>query len=182
MDPQPTSAGKLARVVTGRSSELRSALGGLDFLVNGEVLKTRVHGDYHLGQVLKTAESWAIIDFEGEPLRSIEERRGLHTPLKDIAGMLRSFNYARHTAARSGVVDAESWEAVARRAFLPAYLERARDGGAQFLPTSDAALQRALAALELEKALYELEYELGNRPDWVEIPLAALAAGVSTPR
>jgi trehalose synthase-fused probable maltokinase len=182
MDSLPDSAREPARLVGDVAPELRSVLGGLDVLGGGEVLKTRVHGDYHLGQVLKTADGWTIIDFEGEPLRPIAERRARHTPLKDAAGMLRSFDYARHTAARSGVDNAEAWEEAARRAFLDAYLQRAREGGARFLPDSDAALHRALAALELDKALYELEYELGNRPDWVEIPLAALAAGVATPR
>ncbi len=172
----------LAHEFLAHQAAAQRIIDGLDALAGAGVAKTRIHGDYHLGQVLKTADSWIILDFEGEPLRSIAERRARHTPLKDVAGMLRSFNYACHVAARTTAaasggarINDESWEALARRAFLDAYLDQATSTHAPFLPSSDAALHVALAALELEKALYELEYELGNRPDWVEIPLAFLA-------
>ncbi len=178
---RPGSAQSLAQRAIGRSEALRAIIGHFEILADAGVAKTRVHGDYHLGQVLKTAVSWVVIDFEGEPLRPIAERRALHSPLKDVAGMLRSFNYARHAAERSGAVGADTWEVAARRAFLGAYCERARAGGARFLPGSGEAVSRALAALEVEKALYELEYELGNRPDWAEIPLRALAEELTPP-
>jgi maltose alpha-D-glucosyltransferase/alpha-amylase len=185
---------ELARVVLEDEARLRATIEGLEILVSGTVVKTRHHGDYHLGQVLETDDGWVILDFEGEPLRPLAERRALHTPLRDVAGLLRSLDYARHAAVRDAVTAdrqtdtigraedaalpklAATWARLARRAFLDAYLAEARRGGARFLPQTDAALTRALDALEGEKALYELEYELGNRPDWVEIPLAALAA------
>jgi len=166
---------------------LRDTVDGLMWLADGTLTKTRHHGDYHLGQVLKTADSWVVIDFEGEPLRPIAERRARHTPLKDVAGMLRSLSYAAAVAARERPLSTGSspraafgsrlrtWERRARRAFLDAYLGKARSAGATFLPRSRAGVRSVLAALELEKAVYELEYELDNRPDWVAIPLRALA-------
>ncbi len=174
----------------------------LSVLADGRIVKTRHHGDYHLGQVLDTGESWVILDFEGEPLRPLAERRARQSPLRDVAGMLRSFDYARHAALRasdgerakvSARVHAPSttgapaasaanlaallatWTRFARQAYLNAYLDAARAGGAAFLPASDADVRRALSVLELGKALYELEYEMGNRPAWVTIPLTALA-------
>ncbi|MBA2447375.1 MAG: hypothetical protein H0V51_05045 [Chloroflexi bacterium] len=162
----------------------REMVAGLDALADGGTVKTRIHGDYHLGQVLKTADGFVVIDFEGEPLRPLAERRARHTPLKDAAAMLRSFSYARHAAMRVASASAElttrdsplaTWERQARRAFLDAYVGTCRQGGAHFLPQSEDALRRVLVALELEKSLYELEYELDNRPDWLAIPLAALA-------
>jgi len=149
----------------------------------GATLKSRYHGDYHLGQVLLQKLDFIITDFEGEPARSFEERRAKHSPLKDVAGMLRSFNYARWTALRQaleGHADyerlaphAEAWEARARRAFLGAYDEAARASG---LYASFDDLRELLELFELEKALYELRYELNNRPGWVGIPLAGILA------
>ncbi|MBV9895951.1 MAG: sugar phosphotransferase [Chloroflexi bacterium] len=140
-------------------------------------LKTRHHGDYHLGQVLERDDgSFVIIDFEGEPSRPLAQRREKRSPLRDVAGLLRSLDYARTTAARSssasnpgGVARATAWYAAAREAFLSAYLPKART----LLPADCAP---ALAALELEKAAYEVMYELNNRPDWLPIPLAAFSA------
>ena len=178
---------ELAGIVLEDEGRLRAAIEGLEILVSGAVIKTRHHGDYHLGQVLETDDGWVILDFEGEPLRPLAERRALHTPLRDVAGLLRSLDYARHAAVRRDGdggqhrdqaqprILADTWARLARRAFLDAYLAEARRGDARFLPQTDAALKQALDALEGEKALYELEYELGNRPDWVEIPLEALA-------
>ncbi|HWC14723.1 MAG TPA: hypothetical protein VG929_09015 [Actinomycetota bacterium] len=142
--------------------------------------KTRVHGDLHLGQVLTTPRGWMILDFEGEPLRSLEERRAKRSPLKDVAGMLRSFNYASVAAlfARAEPASdewarlepwARCWEAIARERFLAGYLTRAHEG--RFLPHDRDSFGALLDALELEKALYELAYEEGHRPDWVRIPL-----------
>jgi len=143
-------------------------------------LKTRHHGDYHLGQVLEREDSsFIIIDFEGEPARPLAQRREKRSPLRDVAGMLRSFDYARHAALRSlgsGRADyarsADDWYAAVRSAFLDEYLTTVRRV-ANLVPEEVAA---PLSALELEKAAYEVLYELNNRPDWLPIPLAALSA------
>ncbi|HTS53909.1 MAG TPA: maltose alpha-D-glucosyltransferase [Burkholderiales bacterium] len=149
-----------------------------------QALKTRLHGDYHLGQVLLRNGDFVIIDFEGEPERPLEERRQKHSPLRDVASMLRSFNYARQ-AALARVTEhrpedhdrleplAAHWEGETRRAFLRAYEEGARDG---MLYGSFEEASRVLRLFELEKALYELRYELGNRPDWLAIPLRGILA------
>lgn len=139
--------------------------------------KTRHHGDYHLGQVLERDDgSFAIIDFEGEPSRPLAQRREKRPPLRDVAGMLRSLDYARTAALRAGDasdpgrdVRASTWYGAAREAFLGAYLPVA----GHLLPSDVAP---ALDALELEKAAYEVMYELNNRPDWLPIPLAAFTA------
>jgi trehalose synthase-fused probable maltokinase len=140
-------------------------------------LKTRHHGDYHLGQVLERQDgSFVIIDFEGEPAKPLAERREKRSPLRDVAGMLRSFDYARHaalgTSSQAQSKRAADWYAAARAAFLGAYLETARSNP-RLLPSD---VEAPLAALELEKAAYEVLYELNNRPDWLRIPLAAFAA------
>ncbi|MCA1648148.1 MAG: alpha-amylase, partial [Chloroflexi bacterium] len=142
-------------------------------------LKTRHHGDFHLGQVLERADaSFAIIDFEGEPSKPLERRRQRHSPLRDVAGMLRSFDYARNTALRTGDPNDPTrlqigvrWFACARAAFLQSYLQGVRQVEPALLPRD---IDGPLAALELEKAAYEVLYELNNRPDWLPIPLAAL--------
>jgi predicted trehalose synthase len=140
-------------------------------------VKLRHHGDFHLGQTLAVAdgEDFAIIDFEGEPMRPLEERRRKHTPLRDVAGMLRSLGYA----AASGAA-AAGWEADARAAFLDGY--RATAGRAPFLPADDTGFARALAVLEVEKAAYEIVYEANNRPDWVAIPVRGLVTATAALR
>lgn len=181
-----------ARIMTSLDSsdevsELRPkierSLGALDDLEDLGA-KTRVHGDLHLGQVLLTPRGWMVLDFEGEPLRPLEERRAKFSPLKDVAGMLRSFNYAA-VAALFMRADPESdawarlepwarcWEQLAREHFLSGYLTRAHEG--RFLPADREGLTILLQAFEIEKALYELAYEKGHRPDWVRIPLHGLA-------
>jgi maltose alpha-D-glucosyltransferase/alpha-amylase len=152
-------------------------------LPGAPTLKSRYHGDYHLGQVLLNKLDFIITDFEGEPARSFAERRAKHSPLKDVAGMLRSFNYARWTALRQaleGHADyerlaphAEDWEQRVRRAFLGAYEEAVRGSG---LYGDFGGVQELLELFELEKALYELRYELHNRPGWVGIPLTGILA------
>ena len=147
------------------------------------MLKTRYHGDYHLGQVLLASNDFILIDFEGEPERPFAERRRKHSPLRDVAGMLRSFNYARWSAlARacpSGEEDAAlaslaaAWESAARGAFLAAWTEGTRDSG---LYAASADALRLGALFELEKALYELRYEICNRPAWTRIPLRGVLA------
>jgi maltose alpha-D-glucosyltransferase/alpha-amylase len=149
----------------------------------GATRKTRYHGDFHLGQVLLQKLDFVIIDFEGEPARSIEERRAKHSPLKDVAGMLRSFNYAHWTALRQALEGhddlerlaphADDWETRVRRSFLGAYEEAVRGSG---LYASFDDMRELLELFELEKALYELRYELGNRPGWVGIPLQGILA------
>ena len=148
--------------------------------LNG-ALKTRHHGDYHLGQVLERDDgSFVIIDFEGEPSKPLALRREKRSPLRDVAGMLRSFDYARNAALRAGdaldpdrVRRARDWHSRVRQAFLGAYLGAVRHDAPRLLP---ADAETPLAALELEKAAYEVLYEVNNRPDWLPIPLAALAA------
>jgi maltose alpha-D-glucosyltransferase/alpha-amylase len=149
-------------------------------------VRIRTHGDYHLGQVLHTGRDFVIIDFEGEPARPIGERRIKRSPLRDIAGMLRSFHYAVYSAlfnqeARGLVREQdlsllESWGGLwhvwVSVMFLKAYLELASEG--QYLPQSREELQVLLDSYLLEKAIYELGYELNNRPDWVRIPLRGI--------
>jgi trehalose synthase-fused probable maltokinase len=147
-------------------------------------LKTRIHGDYHLGQVLQTSRGWRILDFEGEPARSLEARREKQSPLRDVAGMLRSFDYAA-TAALFARTDpgteewdrlepwAHAWEQLARDRFLSAYLSLAQIEG-RFLPTERGDLDLLLDVFELDKALYELGYERSHRPDWVRIPIRGI--------
>jgi maltose alpha-D-glucosyltransferase / alpha-amylase len=147
------------------------------------LVKTRYHGDYHLGQVLLAKNDFVIIDFEGEPARPLAERREKHSALRDVAGMLRSFSYARWTALRS-VAQAEdevarlaplgaAWEVDVRGTFLRAYDDTARGAG---LYPSFEAVRGLLELFELEKAFYELRYEMANRPSWVRIPLLGILA------
>ena len=146
-------------------------------------VKIRVHGDYHLGQVLKTPDGFAIIDFEGEPARPLAERRQKQSALRDVAGMLRSLDYAAHAVA-FGRPEAEraaalaaltAWEAQARVAFLGGYLRSLAESPALLAPATAEALRSACGPFELQKAAYELRYELDNRPDWVAIPLAGIS-------
>jgi len=132
--------------------------------------RIRCHGDYHLGQVLFTGGDFVIVDFEGEPARPLRERRLKRWALKDVAGMLRSFDYAG-LAAEAPL--GEEWARAASQAFLQAYVETAQ--GSPFLPRDDEERELLLDAMLIEKALYELRYELDHRPEWVHIPLRGLA-------
>lgn len=136
-------------------------------------LVARVHGDYHLGQVLWTAaDDWVVIDFEGEPARPLAERRRRTSPLRDVAGMLRSFAYAASAAALLHDVQApEEWEWSCRAAFLDGWRSTVDQ---RLLPAGESGLERLLELFELERLLYEVRYELGNRPDWVSIPAQGL--------
>jgi maltose alpha-D-glucosyltransferase/alpha-amylase len=144
-------------------------------------IKIRIHGDYHLGQVLVTKNDFVIIDFEGEPGHSLEQRRVKLSPLRDVAGMLRSFAYVQQSALRSVAHNeaeaarlaplARAWEMETRAAFLSAYDAAAREAKLYDFLEAGRGL---LGLFELEKALYELRYEIGNRPTWVGIPLQGI--------
>ncbi len=147
--------------------------------------RIRIHGDYHLGQVLRAKNDFVLLDFEGEPARTLEERRRKQCPLKDVAGMLRSFSYAawsgldqyvqRHPDSERTLEPwARLWENAASTAFLEAY-RQAMSADGDILPMQVQA-DALLSAYLLEKALYELLYELNNRPAWVRIPLAGILA------
>jgi len=151
-----------------------------------EAKRIRVHGDYHLGQVLSTGTDFVILDFEGEPARALSARRLKRSPISDVAGMVRSFNYAAHTAletlAARGLLTVENrdgvaaWSAYWRRwvsaTFLRAYLETMR--GSTLLPRERAQLEVLLNAYLIDKAVYELGYELNNRPTWLGIPFEGI--------
>jgi trehalose synthase-fused probable maltokinase len=150
-------------------------------------VRTRIHGDYHLGQVLYTGTDFVIIDFEGEPARPLSQRRLKCSPLQDVAGMLRSFHYAAHAPllASTGSVNvddsnreklngwAEVWAKWVSDRYLEEYLKTAR--GADFMPPSREEIMALLQLHVLEKAVYELGYELNNRPEWVAIPLEGIS-------
>jgi trehalose synthase-fused probable maltokinase len=132
--------------------------------------KIRIHGDLHLGQVLRVGGDWVIFDFEGEPARSFTQRREKYTPLKDVAGMLRSLAYAQAAIELENAAPGDR-ALPCRKAFLEAYLDRVRGSG--LLP-SGPSLEIVLDAFELERVVYELRYELQSRPDWVPIPIRSL--------
>ena len=156
--------------IRGRGEEVRDRL-RLWTQVGGTGKVIRHHGDFHLGQTLWASDHWVIIDFEGEPARSLLERRRKRSPLRDVAGMLRSFSYAASAAQLlRGIEPPPGWEAKARAEFLAGY----RSTIDPSLVPSGVALDKLLAVFELEKAVYELRYELDNRPDWVGIPVAGI--------
>ena len=145
-------------------------------------VRIRIHGDYHLGQVLRTEEDFMILDFEGEPARSLTERRLKQPPLKDVAGMLRSFSYAAYAALFTFTLNAaddygllapwaDTWQHWIGEAFLTSYRSSA---GADLVVQDPWEFDRLLGAFVLEKALYELKYELNNRPHWLGIPLVGI--------
>jgi maltose alpha-D-glucosyltransferase/alpha-amylase len=199
--PEATAAS--ARRLLGREGEL---LASFRRIVDRPVRASRIrlHGDYHLGQVLWTGKDFVIIDFEGEPLRSVGERRLKRSPLRDVAGMLRSFDYAAWTALRQhwellppagrpgvaerGIAGAALWGAWLGAEFVRAYVATARAARPDLLPPDAADTDLVLRTWLMEKALYEVRYELNSRPDWVEIPLRAVhqlldegtAAGTAT--
>ncbi len=162
-------------------------------ILSGKIsaMRIRCHGDYHLGQLLYTGKDFVIIDFEGEPTRSLGERRLKRSPLRDVAGMIRSFHYAAYVAlfgqaggqsGASGMIRradearlepwAQRWYECVTAAFLRSYLEVAE--AALFLPQDRQEFQRLLEAFLLEKAMYELGYELGHRPFWIKVPVRGI--------
>jgi maltose alpha-D-glucosyltransferase/alpha-amylase len=186
-DALPAALAPQIDAVLGARAALDARLAG--FVARGDAgAKTRLHGDYHLGQVLVTGADFVIVDFEGEPGRGLDERRQKHSPLRDVAGMLRSFSYAaafafdKATSQRPQdqarvVAPLVAWRQASVAAFLGAYRDAIRGSSAY---PSDAATADALVELfVLEKTLYELRYELANRVDWVRIPLAGLAQQIT---
>jgi trehalose synthase-fused probable maltokinase len=157
--------------IAGRGEEIRDRLQMMSHVGTGGRM-IRHHGDLHLGQTLWTPERWVVIDFEGEPARPLTERRRRRSPLRDVAGMLRSFAYAASASQilRSNPVPGD-WELRAREAFLDGYFECME---MSLLPTGQRAIESLLGIFELEKAVYELRYELDNRPEWVGIPVAGI--------
>jgi maltokinase len=157
--------------ITGRLEELRDVLALLSHTGTGGML-IRIHGDYHLGQTLLTPSGWVVIDFEGEPARPLRERRRKRSPLRDVAGLLRSISYARLVSEVLGGIDVpDEWESQARQAFLDGYMEHI---DLALLPAGAQALAKLLAIFELEKVIYELRYELDNRPDWLAVPVRGI--------
>jgi predicted trehalose synthase len=160
--------------IAGRGEEIRDRLQMLSHAGAGGRL-IRHHGDLHLGQTLRTGgrdPKWLILDFEGEPARPLTERRRKRSPLRDVAGMLRSFAYVASASEllRSNPVP-DGWEQRARSAFLEGYMARV---DVNLLPPSQAGIESLLAIHELERAIYELRYELDNRPEWLAIPAAGI--------
>ncbi|MBW4574512.1 MAG: maltose alpha-D-glucosyltransferase [Aphanothece sp. CMT-3BRIN-NPC111] len=178
----PPDTQQLAHTLLNRQEQLMERFKSI-LNLKITAMRTRCHGDYHLGQVLYTGKDFIIIDFEGEPARPISERRMKRSPLRDVAGMLQSFNYAVTVALRNelenGMIRPETlpvmeewaqfWFASVSTAFLNTY--RATADNASFIPNTQYELQVLLDAYVLEKVVYELGYELNNRPDWVHIPL-----------
>ena len=203
--PEPFTAEDLAAVGMDARAQAQSALATIERTGTGRALlerrqqlleaihtppalefaasKIRVHGDYHLGQVLWSEGDFYILDFEGEPARPLADRRRKQSPLKDVAGMMRSFSYAAyaglfaHTASRPAAFDvlapwAALWETWTTAAFLRGYFSTI--GNALFVPQQADQRDELLRFFVLDKALYELNYELNNRPDWLRIPLSGI--------
>ena len=185
-EPWPAPLEAPVAKVLGAAAALQARI---DAVASGTVpahLKTRHHGDLHLGQVLICRDDYLIIDFEGEPQRSFEQRRRKHSALRDVAGLLRSFDYAQHTALQQTAQNAADLERLAplaqrwaqrmRADFVRSYAAAVIAGGLYPDAAGFAAVQPLLDLFELEKALYELRYEIDNRPDWVAVPLAGIGA------
>jgi maltokinase len=158
--------------IAGRGEEAREQLSQLTQTGDaGQFIRT--HGDFHLGQTMWADGDWVILDFEGEPARSLAERRRKRSPLRDVAGMLRSFAYAASAVSLLRDVEPpDGWENQARARFLDGYFDAVDP---VLLPAAgQAAIERILAVFELEKAVYELQYELDHRPDWIGIPVRGI--------
>lgn len=194
----PRNIEEAAQTVLGKRAEHVRWITEVAASIDGDAgAKTRTHGDYHLGQVLRSeAAQFLVIDFEGEPTRPLSDRRARHSPLRDVAGMLRSFAYAAAVAGEAGSgnreagsdsraartalpssrspLPAEKWERGIRGAFLRGYFAETK-GFNMLLPASKNTAGRLTALFETEKVFYELQYELDHRPEWVWIPLRGIA-------
>lgn len=171
------------RALLGQRERILNLISGFELAPGSTLMKTRFHGDLHLGQVLVADEDFYIIDFEGEPARPFAQRRAKHSPLRDVAGMLRSFNYAAWSALfEAGAGDPEKiktleehardWEHKASSAFIRGYQETIK--GCASCPSGPEGFARWLGLFILEKALYEVRYELANRPTWLRIPVEGI--------
>ena len=178
----PDEVVEIAASVLSRRRRILDYVGNVKF-DSVRTQRIRIHGDYHLGQVLRVKTDFVILDFEGEPARSLEYRRSKQCPLKDVAGMLRSFSYAaygtlinytaRHPEDLARLEPwARLWEQFVAAEFLRAYRETAN--GAEFLPSSNTDFRKLLDVYLLDKALYEILYELNSRPGWVRIPMLGM--------
>jgi trehalose synthase-fused probable maltokinase len=163
--------------ILGRGEEVRERLRSLTHTsTTGRII--RIHGDYHLGQTM-WADDWMILDFEGEPARSLPERRRKRSPLRDVAGMLRSFAYAASGVEMlRGVAPPPGWEEQARGNFIDGYLEVIDP---TIVPAGREAFDKLISVFELEKAVYELRYELNARPQWLSIPVAGIVRMLEEP-
>jgi maltose alpha-D-glucosyltransferase/alpha-amylase len=175
-------ARELARAVLEQRDALLRRFDDLTHATSGGA-RLRCHGDYHLGQILVTEGDIVILDFEGEPARPLSDRRAKCSPLRDVAGMLRSFSYAASTALNAATLTrpedlerlapwSELWETWVSAVYLRSYLAATADAG--ILPARSEDLDLLLQTLVVNKAIYELGYELNNRPDWVHVPLTGL--------
>jgi maltokinase len=164
--------------IAGHAAEVRDRLQLLSHVgARGKLIRT--HGDLHLGQTMLGDEGWVVLDFEGEPARPLLERRRKRSPLRDVAGMLRSFAYAASASElQRGLTAPEGWEERARESFLAGYLEAVDSA---LMPPGEPPTRTMLSIFELEKAVYELRYELNNRPDWVGIPVAGIVRLLEEP-
>lgn len=165
-----------AEALVNYGDRLLASLAGYELLLG--LNKTRVHGDYHLGQTLHRGGEWFVIDFEGEPARPLSERRARYSPLKDVAGMLRSLGYARAFATQAE----NAWTDPARtleRVFLAGYRTGIYSSplASSIYPMSEEAFATALRPWIIDKAIYEIAYELDNRPSWLWVPIMSLFAG-----
>jgi len=183
----PDEVIEVAASVLGQRRRILDIFGILN-AASLQTLRTRIHGDYHLGQVLRVKTDFVILDFEGEPARSLADRRSKQSPLKDVAGMLRSFSYAayasllNYTARHPEDVSrlepwAKLWERSVTAEFLAAYRHTAT--AATFHPRDASDFHSLLNVFLLDKALYEVLYELNSRPPWVRIPLMGIMALLS---
>ena len=182
----PDEVVEVAASVLSRRRQILEHFGAHFGGQNGDFPRTqriRIHGDYHLGQVLRVKTDFVILDFEGEPVRPLAVRRSKQCPLKDVAGMLRSFSYAAYSSLTNYTARhpedvtrlepwAQLWERSAAAEFLRAYREAAQD--ADFLPHGKVDFRKLLNVFLLDKALYEVLYELNSRPAWVRIPLTGI--------
>jgi maltose alpha-D-glucosyltransferase/alpha-amylase len=176
-DPIRANADKVLKLKNVIFARFRQLLDG-----NSTAMRIRGHGDFHLGQVLFTGKDFVIIDFEGEPTRPLGERRMKRSPLRDVAGMLRSFNYAATVKLKSETTRTDDpvllrpwarfWNRWVSVAYLRGYLDATAQAG--FLPTTRGELAFLLDIHLLEKATYELAYELNNRPDFVDVPIMGI--------
>jgi maltose alpha-D-glucosyltransferase/alpha-amylase len=181
----PPAVAPRAEALLECEETLTARLDDLGLLVGAGCVKIRVHGDYHLGQVLVVDDGFVILDFEGEPGRPLAERRAKRCAAVDVAGMLRSFEYAGSAARASAPAAPDHWTRwwvdIATRAFLDAYDGVASRLACRLLPASRADAARVRSVLELDKALYEVRYEIDRRPAWVGVALDGVARALGWP-